>query len=109
MSAKLYLARENKPLLATQNFLLKESNMEEDPELKRSYARTLTLTSKEDDIDFACTMKTKQVVEKIDMSAAAKWPTFYWRFLADYQADIKAGTLKEKVSGETLHEYMLFK
>ena len=109
MSALLYLAREDKPLLMTKNFVLKEKDLEEDPELKRSYARTLTLTSKEDDVEFACTMKTKNVVEKLDMSAAAKWPTYYWRFLADYDAKIKAAGRKEEVTGQTLHEYMLFK
>ena len=109
MSALLYLAREDKPLLMTKNFVLKEKDLEEDPELKRSYARTLTLTSREDDVEFACTMKTKNVVEKLDMSAAAKWPTYYWRFLADYDAKIKAAGRKEEVTGQTLHEYMLFK
>jgi hypothetical protein len=109
MSAKLYLARENKVLLTTQNFTLKEAKMETDPELQRQYAKDLTLTSKDKDVEFNCQMITKSVVEKVNMSAAANWPTYYWRFLADYNAEIKAGGRTEKVKGETIHEYMLFK
>ena len=109
MSAKLYVARENKPILATRNFVLKEKDVQEDPDLKRSYARSLELTSKEKDVDFSCTMNTKNVVEKLDMSGPANWPTYYFRFLADYDARIAAGSRKEEVKGETIHEYMLFK
>jgi hypothetical protein len=109
MSAKLYLARENKILLTTQNFTLKEAKIETDPELERQYAKDLTLTSKDKDVEFNCKMITKSVVEKVNMSAAANWPTYYWRFLADYNAEIKAGGRTEKVKGETIHEYMLFK
>ncbi|MBN1375692.1 MAG: hypothetical protein JXA01_06020 [Dehalococcoidia bacterium] len=109
ISAKLYLGQGNKPLLATQNYTLKEAKIETDPELKREYAKDLTLSCNDKGVEFNCQMITKNVVEKVDMSAAAKWPTFYWRFLADYNAEVKANGKTEKVQGETIHEYMLFK
>ena len=109
MSAKLYLARENKPILITEHFKLQEKNIRMDEELNRRYAGELVLASKDKDVSFKCSMQTKSVVEKVDMSAVALWPIYYWRFLADYKAEIKMGGRTEKVHGETLHEYMLFK
>ena len=109
IAANLYLARENQPLLATRQFKLKQENMETDAELQRQYARSLRLTGGEDDISFDCKLDTQSVVEKIDMAKAGGRPIYYWRFLADYNAKFKADGLDEKVAGQTIHEYMLFR
>ena len=109
IAARLHLARDNKPLLGTSNFRLSEKNVRTDPQLRRKYAGNLVLTSKENDIDFKCRLNTRSVVEKIDLSPFASWPTYYFRFLADYTAEIKSPEFSDRVSGETLHEYMLFK
>lgn len=109
MAAKLYIGQGNKPLLATQKYTLKENKIETDLDLKREYAKDLKLTCNDQGVEFNCQMITRNVVEKVDMSAAAQWPTFYWRFLAEYDASFKANGKTDKVKGETIHEYMLFK
>jgi hypothetical protein len=108
IAANLYLARENKPLLGTRNFQLKQENLEIDDDLQRQYARTLRLTGGESGVDFDCTLNTQRVVEKIDMASVGGRAVWYWRFLADYSARFKSNGLSENVSGQTIHEYMLF-
>ena len=109
IASNLYLARGNQPLLGTANFTLKQENMETDADLQRQYARTLKIAGGEGKTGFDCRLDTQRVVEKIDMEKAGGRPIYYWRFLADYNADFKTNGLDEKVSGQTIHEYMLFK
>jgi len=109
IAANLYLAREDKPLLGTSKFKLKQEKLEIDEELERKYARSLKLSGGEDGIKLDCTLNTRSVVEKLDMAKAGARPIYYWRFLADYDARFKSHGLDEKVTGKTLHEYMLLR
>ena len=109
IAANLYLARQDQPLLGTNQFTLNQANLETDADLQRQYARSLKISGGSDGVGLDCQLDTRNVVEKIDMAAAGGRPIYYWRFLADYNAEFKSDGLNEQVSGQTIHEYMLFK
>ncbi len=109
IAANLSLARKNQPLLGTSNFILKQEVMETDSELQASYARSLKLEAGEGGVSIDCLLNTREVVESLDMAQVGGRPINYWRFLADYDARFRSDGLDEKVNGQTLHEYMLFR
>ncbi|MBA7650215.1 hypothetical protein ES703_58017 [subsurface metagenome] len=106
----LYLAKGDTPILATDQFEFIVEKEEVDEVTGKSTARDILLKSRgEGDVQFQCRLNTKRVVESGRLPNVTDWPQYNWRFLADYQAEIKIGDVVDKVSGETIHECLLLR
>ena len=106
----LYLAKGNTPILATDQFEFIVEKEEVDEVTGKSTARDILLKSRgEGDVQFQCRLNTKRVVESGRLPKVTEWPQYNWRFLADYEAEIKIGDIVDKVSGETIHECLILR
>jgi hypothetical protein len=106
----LYLAKGNKPILATDKFQFVVEREEVDDITGKSTARDILIKSRgEEGVQFQCQLNTKRVVECGRLPQATDWPQYNWRFLADYKAEIKVKGSVDTVSGETIHECLILR
>lgn len=106
----LYLAKDDRPVLATDKFQFIVEKTETDDITGKSTARDILIKSQgKGAIQFQCRLNTKRVVECGRLPQVTDWPQYNWRFLADYQAEIEINGVTDKVSGEAVHECLLLK
>ena len=106
----LYLAKDEVPILTTDRFDFIIEKEEVDVVTGKSTARDIMIKSQNiEGIQLQCNLHTKRVVEHGKLPQSTDWPQYNWRFLADYQAEIKAKGITENVTGETIHECLILK
>jgi hypothetical protein len=106
----LYLAKDEVPILTTDRFDFIIEKEEVDVVTGKSTARDIMIKSQNiEGIQLQCHLHTKRVVEHGKLPQSTDWPQYNWRFLADYQAEIKAKGITENVTGETIHECLILK
>jgi hypothetical protein len=103
----LYLAKGNAPILVADDFQFVLEKEEVDEATGKSIPMNILLKSQaKGDVEFECHLNTTRVLERGRLPKVTDLPQFNWRFLADYQAEIKVANVVDKVSGQTIHEYL---
>ncbi len=105
----LYLAKDGTPVLTTNRFELKEKKKETDRESGKSFATNLLINCRKKDVQVKCSVSTKNVVEIAQLPTNTNWPQYYFRFLAQYKAEIKMHGLVDNICGETIHEHVILR
>ena len=105
---EIYMARDERPIVATADMEFKVTKAEYDPETKKDIPMGILLSGKQGDIKFKIEMNKKEVVQSGLMQKVEGLPQYYfWRFMDDFSGDIEGKDFHDKVAGSTIREYML--
>ena len=107
--SRLYMAKDNNPILEPDQFELIEKEMEHDAKSGKSFAKSLSLVRQEGEVKLRCNIDVKSTVDRYELPSTTNWPQYYWRFLADYNTEIEMNNLFDKISGVTIQECMILR
>lgn len=106
-ASRLYLAKEGKVLLTTDQLKLKSSGELHDEVYHKTVPRDIEMGAEGDGVKFTCSIRGRGLSTRSEMLYGAPWPQYYWRLLADYTAEVTAGGGSERIEGIPNSEYML--
>jgi hypothetical protein len=102
-----YLAKGNKPILLPEEISVVSAGELTDDVYKKSMPRDIEIKASNTDVQFKCNIFGKGLSTRSEMLYAAPWPQYYWRLVAEYEAEITMGGKTEKIRGIPTSEYML--
>jgi predicted secreted hydrolase len=103
----LLIARGSEIVLSSTIMETKLEDIQKAEKTGRNYANRLIVTTDVLGVTMKLTIQTTRLIETMQLPKAADWDQFYFRFLADYTLDLEIDGLKDHLSGEMLHEYMV--
>ncbi len=80
-----------------------------DPATGHKYAKVITLKYKGQDVILDCRLDTRRIAEHSPLPRVNEFEMFNWRFLADYEGRITVDGKVDRISGQTIHERLLFR
>lgn len=108
--SRLFIARENKPVLLTNQYDLAVEK-EETCELtgKRIPSKIVLQSRGENGVQFRCELLTTNVLERDRLPGLPQWEQFHWRFLGDYTIETKIAGKSSRSTGKAIHEHLVFR
>lgn len=103
----LMIAKGSEIVLSSTIMETKLEDLKKDEKTGKNYANRLIVTTDVLGVTMNLTIQTTRLVEYMQLPKATDWDQFYFRFLADYTLDLEIDGIKDRVSGEMLHEYMV--
>ena len=105
----LLLARDKELVLATDIVKYDFSDYAHDDVTGQDYAKRILVTTDVKDVKMRLDIRTTRLLESMPLqSSTPDWKQLYLRFLADFDLELEIDGEKDKVTGELLHELMVF-
>jgi len=105
--APLLVARENAILLSTNRLTVDLEDPQPDEATGQIYARKLVLQAAGEGVALTMSIRTRKVMEALQLPQVTAWKQFYYRFLGDYHMTLEIAGTNHRLEGEMLHEFML--
>jgi len=105
----LFIADQKGTILSTTKYEFAIEQEELDPATGRKYAKAINLKYKGQDVTLECRLDTRRVVEHSALPKVNEYDMFNWRFLANYEGQLVVDGKADRISGETIHERLLFR
>ena len=109
MEPYLFIADQKGTILSTSKYEFAVEQEELDPATGRKYAKAINLKYKGQDVTLECRLDTRRVVEHSALPKVNEYDMFNWRFLANYEGQLVVDGKADRISGETIHERLLFR
>lgn len=109
VESRLYLAKGDRVILTPDNFHLEATGAQTEPVTGIPVPRKLSIQAKNGDTALKFEVAAHDIFDCNQLTLMAPWPVYYWRFKADYKAEIKIGAKTENLRGSTMSEYMLLR
>jgi len=105
----LFIADLEGTILSTTKYDFAVEQEESDPATGHKYAKVITLKYKGQDVTLDCRLDTRRIAEHSPLPKVNEYDMFNWRFLADYEGLITVDGKADRISGQTIHERLLFR
>ena len=107
--SRLFLARQNAPLLTTNDYTFKVEKAETCETMGKEIPMKISLCSNKGcSTRFKCEMVTTSVLERDRLPNKSALDQYHWRFLGDFTVEAKIDGALIRDSGKAIHEYLLF-
>jgi predicted secreted hydrolase len=108
--SRLLLAKDNKPILISNDYEFSVSQSEACNLFGKPLPRKIVINNEpRSEIKFHCELNTTEIVERDRLPKISEWDQYHWRFLGQYNIEVtdKAGAYQS--SGIALHEHLRFR
>jgi predicted secreted hydrolase len=108
--SRLFIARENQPLLATNEYgFVVEKEQTCELTGQRIPAKIVLQSRGENGLQFRCELLTTNVLERDRLPRLSAWEQYHWRFLGDYSIETNIAGKPNRSSGKAIHEHLVFR
>jgi predicted secreted hydrolase len=108
--SRLLLARQNEPILVTNDYNLTVEKSESCTAFGQQLPQQIILGSKPDAaVQFRCELTTTSVVERDLLPKISQWEQYHWRFLGEHRITLNENGKSIGASGKALHEHLIFR